>query len=54
MLAELLLLQQVLDNSDMVTSRDATSNARNFDETIRKYKQVYEDYIARGRKGYGL
>ena len=55
MLAELILLQQVLDDKNAVDrSNTATSNARDFDETIRKYKQVYEDYIARGRKGYGL
>ena len=51
MFAELLLLQQVLD---IDRSNTAISNARDFDETIKKYKQVYEDYIERGRKGYGL
>ena len=51
MIAELLLLQQVLD---IDKSKTATSNAKNFDETIRKYKQVYKDYLERGRQGYGL
>ena len=55
MLAELFLLQQVLDDKKVIDrSNIATSNARDFDETIQKYKQVYEDYIERGRKGYGL
>ena len=56
MIAELLLLQQLLDKSDMVTpprerSTTATSTTRSKNEAA---NQAYRAYIARGRRGYGL
>jgi len=63
MLAELLLLQGLLDKSLMVTPPESTSttSTSTYEETVskvkesvNKYKQAYEDYIDRGRRGFGL
>ena len=57
MIAELLLLQQLLDKSGMVTppesstSNTATSTTRSKTEAA---NQAYKDYIERGRQGRGL
>jgi len=64
MIAELIILQGLLDKSLMVTppeSTTSTTSTPTYDEavnkvkeTVEKYKQAYEDYIDRGRRGYGL
>jgi uncharacterized protein (UPF0333 family) len=64
MIAELLLLQGLLDKSLMVTppeSTTSTTSTSTYEETVNKvkesvnkYKQAYEDYIDRGRRGFGL
>ena len=57
MIAEILLLQQLLEKSNMVTppnntgSTTATSTIRGKAEAA---AQAYKDYIRRGRKGFGL
>jgi len=64
MIAELIILQGLLDKSLMVTppeSTTSTTSTSTYDEavgelkeTVEKYKQAYEDYIDRGRRGFGL
>jgi predicted RNase H-like HicB family nuclease len=64
MIAELLLLQGLLDKTNMVTppeSISVTTSTSTYNEavgelkeTVEKYKQAYEDYIDRGRRGFGL
>ena len=59
MIAELLLLQGLLDKTNMVTPPESsvTTSTSTYDkaqEVVKKYKQAYEDYIDRGRRGYGL
>ena len=60
MFVELLLLQQSLDKTNMVTPPEsnsvttATSTYDKAQEVVKKYKQAYEDYIDRGRRGFGL
>ena len=56
MIAEILLLQQLLEKSNMVTppnntgSTTATSTIRG---TAEAAAQAYKDYIRRGREGFG-
>ena len=63
MIAELLLLQGLLDKTNMVTPPESsvTTPTSTYNETVNKvkesvnkYKQAYEDYIDRGRRGFGL
>ena len=59
MLAELILLQQLIDdkkdNSVIVGPLpDKKSYEQRAKDAVAKYRQAYQDYIARGRKGYGL
>ena len=59
MIAELLLLQGLLDKSLMVTPPESTSttSTSTYDkaqDVVNKYKQAYEEYIDRGRRGFGL
>ena len=60
MFVELLLLQQLLDKTNMVTPPEsnsvttATSTYDKAQDVVNKYKQAYEDYIRRGREGFGL
>ena len=59
MIAELLLLQGLLDKSLMVTPPESTSttSTSTYDkaqDVVNKYKQAYTGYIERGRKGFGL
>ena len=63
MIAELIILQGLLDKSLMVTPPESTSTTststygetvNQIKETVEEYKQAYEDYIDRGRRGFGL
>ena len=63
MIAELLLLQGLLDKSQLVTppKLSQSTSTSTYEETVNKvkesvnkYKQAYEDKIDRGRRGYGL
>ena len=64
MIAELILLQQLLDKTNMVTPPESNSvttatptyneAVNKVKESVNKYKQAYEDYLARGRRGFGL
>jgi hypothetical protein len=57
MIAELLLLQGLLDKTDMVTPSQTTTSTSTYDkaqDVVNKYKQAYSGYIERGRKGFGL
>jgi hypothetical protein len=59
MIAELLLLQQLLDNTNMVTPPEssvttATPTYQRKEPKARKAEELSKGYIERGRKGYGL
>jgi hypothetical protein len=49
MLAELLLLQQVLDNSDMVTSQDTSSTLDKAKSAADNYRSKLTNYLQRFR-----
>ena len=49
MLAELLLLQQVLDNSDMVTSRNTSSTLDKAKSAADDYRSKLTNYLQRFR-----